>query len=561
MNREEAKPKRDREMESLNDGSILPDDKELANRYIEWKNLFDKYNKPNEDEDGMAIDDAIQRYAEADGNDQKYTQLEEALECSTDDDDKACSKSDYAALKNQLTSAVKKRNTEWKNNGMEEIFNSNFSLGVDYVQKWLADHEHGTAKQVTQERETRFTEYNGKSQMDVTHRENISILNDTDRKQLTSEHCSNYEFCDNDQRRVIVHQVEKTTISSFITVDPSQSNGTGGTIPKLPMNSFFGNVFTPFKYPHTVEKRKPLTNGKFSAVKQLHGRTTANNSIFDSGTLISLMENSLKIVPKSCVANDVRKKSQKPYRKRRVHFKQSKTKRQIVSDSSESSDSETSSKADDSEEELQPNISKLPCSMPVRVNSKEQSIRCISLLSESSDNSLCETKVDPPSPPTGTTLRNDSTYTDKGNEKLSKDIRESAPTQTGQKYPMPANYRQMLAVNGRCRYKTDGTIIYRPKPIHAGLPKDAEKIVIQTQDLDLSGIKSNDRRKKFANFSCQAHPNSVLVYYMSDSDDELFDALPVRDSDEDSSEDDDPILSYKPQLCILTFFNDGKQTG
>ncbi|XP_053661830.1 uncharacterized protein LOC128710989 [Anopheles marshallii] len=574
MSREKVKPKRQGEPKNLKAGSILADDQECAKRYIEWKNLMDKYNQPEDDDDSMSIDDALDLYGKND-NDEKRTQtVPEALECSEDDEDKENSESDYAALKNQLTTALQRRSTEWKNNGMAKIFNSNFSLSVDYVQRWLENCADGTGKQVTQERATHFTDCDGETQVNVTQRENISILNHTDRKQLASEHSSNYELCGTDQRRVIVQQVEKTTISSFCVVDPRDSNGTGGPISKLPLDSCFANLstFMPFKIKSLNETLGPLSCEKERVGSQLHRGRTFNSSSLNSGSLISLIENSLQIVPKARIESDLKKKPVKANPKRRVHFKPARKVRQIISDSSESSnlDEDFTSDDDDDTDECPARVSKPMRTVPARMINK---IPVMSLCSDSSDDSQCETNAVKPQPSvpslpadttikrlheTGAPLTNGFNHLGNGNKKPPKDQQQQQlmHKENERKYQMPANYRQMLSVNGRCPYKSDGIVIYRPKPIHAGLPRNADRILIKNEDLDLSGIESKLRRKKFDNFSCQSHPNSVLVYYMSDSDHEPYDELPVRNANEDSSDDDDPISNYKTKPCILTYFNE-----
>uniref|UniRef100_A0A182LRR5 Uncharacterized protein n=1 Tax=Anopheles culicifacies TaxID=139723 RepID=A0A182LRR5_9DIPT len=550
MSREKAKPKQNCKTQSSDHGSILPEDKEIAKRYIEWKNLLDKYNKTDEvEDDGMSIEEVIQLYEKDD--EEQYTQADEALECSEEDDDKDSSKGDYAALKNEMTTALQERNAEWKTNGMDEIFNSNFNLSVDYVQRWLGECEQGTGRQVTRARETRYTEYDGKTQMDVTHRENISILNNTERKQLTTEHSSNYEFCDPNQRRVIVHQIEKSTISSYITSD---SNGTGNGTLTLPFDSFFGNVssFTPFKLPNHIPSLKALTCSKDQYGKQLQKGRTINTNALDGSSLIKLMENSLKIVPKSQVENDIKNKAPRRGPTRKVRFKATKKIRQLMSDSSESSDSDQTSEDSNSSSKSSPKR------RPTHVTNK-RSTRLFS----SSDTSPA---VSPASITRANETNTSSTHgaSKSGNGyELKSSIDSHQPPRKDtqheqQQYPMPTNYRQMLSVNGHCPYKTDGTIIYRPKPIHQGLSRaDAGRIIIQKKDLDLSGIKSALRRKKFDNFSRQMHPNSVLVYYMSDSEDEPINTTVNRDSDDDSTDDDDPILRNKPQLFVLSFFNAG----
>uniref|UniRef100_A0A182VUV9 Uncharacterized protein n=1 Tax=Anopheles minimus TaxID=112268 RepID=A0A182VUV9_9DIPT len=538
MNRAQPKPKRNGESKSAN---ILPEDEEIAKRYIEWKQLLNKYDNTNEGEDdGIPIEDLLELYEEAD--DEQYEEVDQALECSDDDNDKDCPQSDYAALQKEVAGALKERSVVWKNNGLDNLFSSDFSLSVDCVQRWLGECEHGTGRQVTQERETRFTEYDGRTQKNVTHRENISIMNERTRQQLSSEHNSNYEFCDSNQRTVIVHQLEKSTISSFITVDPRESNGTGcGTIPKLPMHSFFGNVstFTPFKLPNNVPSQRPTTAGKGRFGRQLTEGRVINTSSFDSSSLIRLMENSLKIVPKSVVANDIKNKQLRSVPStRRVRFKLSKNPRKRVTESSDSSDSDQSLRDSESS-----GNSSSPKRRSVRVTKKPQYT--------SNPVRRPKKKIESSSSDSWSPNSKSRTATSSTNDEKRMDTRNNQ-----HQYLMPSNYRKMLSVNGHCPYQMEGIIIYRPKPIHQGLPRDAGNILIQTKDLDLSGIKSNLRRKKFDNFSRRLHPNSVLVYYMSDTDEDSMTTSVGRNLHDDSS-DDDPILRVKPQLCVLSFFNDG----
>uniref|UniRef100_A0A182NEI4 Uncharacterized protein n=1 Tax=Anopheles dirus TaxID=7168 RepID=A0A182NEI4_9DIPT len=397
-----------------------------------------KYNQPGKhDEEGFLIDDVLSLYDNNDTGDKNDVNPgEEAQECSDEDEStgSACSASEFEEMKKQCAIALNQRSVQWKTNGMDRIFNCDFSLSVDSVLQWLqSGTEAGTGKQLTRERETRFTEYNDDSQMNVTCRENVSILNHSDRKQFTAENTSNYEYKDNNRRRVIVHQIEKQTISSYITM--------------------------------------------------------------------------VKYVPKSCL-KDVSKKKLRDDRQRKICFKPEK---KIKVRRQHFTSSDSSDKEDD--EDYKP-LSSLKKALPQRsTRATQQRNR-----SESSTERQKNTK-----------------------EKQAEDDKPSSPCE----YPMPANYRQMLIVNGRCPYNTEGTVIYRPKPIHRALPRDADKICLRTDDLDLSRIKSMAKRKKFANFCRLAHPNSTLVYYMSESED---DEAKENEAHELSWDDDDPILTYRPMI-------------
>uniref|UniRef100_A0A182UUE8 Uncharacterized protein n=1 Tax=Anopheles merus TaxID=30066 RepID=A0A182UUE8_ANOME len=497
------KPASNRKSKSPKAESVFPDDKTIANRYITWKNLLDKYNKQFEnDEDGLTLDDAVDLYGEADKetDDQQQT-VEEAIESSDDDDDASDKENEqsgsYAALKDQLQVALKQRTAEWKCNGMEQIFNSNFSLSVDHVQRWLQQGcQPGTGKQITQERETRFTEYDGSAQMDVTHKENVSILNETAKQQYETENRSSCVYSDsNRSKRVIVHQVEKTIISSYLTIEPEGGNGPPGTVSRLDLNSLVESIpnIMPFKMP--AQLSKPSARDRIMMLaKKGSSSKGVNIDALKKTNLGSVLKSALKSVPKTRVTDDVKNRSksgnQQQKQQHRVQFKPTK-------------------KTGNHHQTPVTNAKKAPAPKPSTENGQN------------------------PTPP---------------------------PSETVQ-YPLPDYYHQMLTRNGRCQYKTQGIVIYRPKQTHPDRPsgQPSSKICISTQDLDLSGIKSSVRRKKFDDFTRLAHPNATLVYYESEDE-----AMPVGDSDDsDRSDDDedDPILNFKPELCILAFLNDDVQTS
>uniref|UniRef100_A0A182KE38 Uncharacterized protein n=1 Tax=Anopheles christyi TaxID=43041 RepID=A0A182KE38_9DIPT len=412
---------------------IFPDDNIIANRYITWKNLLDKFDKRFEDdEDGLSMDEALDLYEDTDvGNSDQQQNVEEAVESANDSDsDKENEQSsNFTALKEQLAIDLRQRTAEWKNNGMEKIFNSNFSLSVDHVQKWLHDSQPGTSKQMTQERETRFTEYDGNTQMNVTHKENVSILNETQKQELAMENNSSCVYTDNSRRRVIVHQIEKTTISSYM-IEPHGFN-VADVVCKLNLNSFVQSIpnITPFKIPSlrptpSVEAR----TDKVMQLSKLGNGKGVNTSALANSSLASLVKSALTLVPKSRVVDDMKQRNGKHNKQQRVQFK---------------------------------------------------------------------------------------------------------PTR---------------------KYKPQGIVIYRPKQLDRSKPPgQQQKICINTNDLDLSGIKSSVRRKKFDNFSRLTDPHATLVYYESDDE-----TILVNDSD-DLDCSDDPILNFKPELCILAFSNDDGQ--
>ncbi|XP_041775903.1 uncharacterized protein LOC121595765 [Anopheles merus] len=605
------KPASNRKSKSPKAESVFPDDKTIANRYITWKNLLDKYNKQFEnDEDGLTLDDAVDLYGEADKetDDQQQT-VEEAIESSDDDDDASDKENEqsgsYAALKDQLQVALKQRTAEWKCNGMEQIFNSNFSLSVDHVQRWLQQGcQPGTGKQITQERETRFTEYDGSAQMDVTHKENVSILNETAKQQYETENRSSCVYSDsNRSKRVIVHQVEKTIISSYLTIEPEGGNGPPGTVSRLDLNSLVESIpnIMPFKMP--AQLSKPSARDRIMMLaKKGSSSKGVNIDALKKTNLGSVLKSALKSVPKTRVTDDVKNRSksgnQQQKQQHRVQFKPTKKVKcgRTILDSSESSGSESSASTTESKTrtstpyarkhtvsdhvkntlkqmensktkakaaDKQLPATKVTANFTKRNVSSASSLSSTSSTLDSDDSELAKPLI-PPAKQTGN--HHQTPVTNAKKAPAPKPSTENGqnptppPSETVQ-YPLPDYYHQMLTRNGRCQYKTQGIVIYRPKQTHPDRPsgQPSSKICISTQDLDLSGIKSSVRRKKFDDFTRLAHPNATLVYYESEDE-----AMPVGDSDDsDRSDDDedDPILNFKPELCILAFLNDDVQTS
>ncbi|XP_040169694.1 uncharacterized protein LOC120904041 [Anopheles arabiensis] len=608
------KPASNRKLKSPKAESVFPDDKTIANRYITWKNLLDKYNKQFEnDENGLTLDDAVDLYGETDKetDDQQQT-VEEASESSDDDDasdkENEQSGSSYAAFKDQLQVALKQRTAEWKCNGMEQIFNSNFSLSVDHVQRWLQQGcQPGTGKQITQERETRFTEYDGSAQMDVTHKENVSILNETAKQQYATENSSSCVYSDsNRSKRVIVHQVEKTIISSYLTIEPEGASGPSGTVSRLDLNSLVESIpnITPFKMPMQLSKATPRDR----IMKFAKGGSSSKGVNIDAlkkTNMGSMLKSALKSVPKTRVIDDVKNRSksgnQQQKQQRRVQFKPTKkvkSGRTIILDSSESSGSESSASTTESKTRTSTPYARkhtvsdhlknalkqmensktapkaadkqLPATKDAkRANFTKRIVSSASSLSSTSstldsDDSELDKPLIPPAKQTGNHHQTPVTNAKKAPAPKPSTVNGQTPTPSPSEtvqYPLPDYFHQMLTRNGRCQYKTQGIVIYRPKQTHpdraSGQP--SSKICISTKDLDLSGIKSSVRRKKFDDFTRLTHPNATLVYY--ESEDEAIPLSDSNDSDCSDDDDDDPILNFKPELCILAFLNDDVQAS
>ncbi|XP_053677630.1 uncharacterized protein LOC128727717 [Anopheles nili] len=578
---------------------VLPNDQKLANRYVVWKNLIDKYSKVDGNDEELDIDEAIERYVGKKRDEEESSEEEpennviEVDECSSSD-----SSTDYDDVREELAEAKKKRISRWKENGMEKVFTTDFTVNVEAVMQWFDNCQLGEGKTLSQERETHFTEMTDNSQMNVTCKTNISLLNDDWRKQISTANTTNYEFAEKADRKIIVRQVEKRTISSFIPSMPHTPYNAVQHRPDFDLmfdSNFLSHSMPGFGLPKPLTQFKHIELGQplLSAMKkstvvpkdapQSSRKESAQDVGFESHgkNIFELKKNN-----NSKVCKQVRFKPSKKKPLKRLPSESSSTDSDddnvpiinlITSCANRSNhscatlrDQYTKNKSNSSKSNTI--LAKNKTLNPNKLNEKSTQSKMNQPLKSSSNETngvlskdlakLILTDICKPTANQVSThsMNNKSTLNNHSCVAKDRDV-SIQKAYNNRNYPMPADYRHQLSINGRLPYKTQGTVVYRPKSIHQSLPRNAAKICINSNDLDLNAVTCPSRRKKFENFNRLIHPNSTLVYYMSESDEEPESkekALSVKSNaqDEMSEDDDDPILTFRPQLCILTFFND-----
>lgn len=461
---------------------------------------------------------------------------------------------DYKDAQKQLTVAVQKRSEQWKCNGLDKILNDVcFKLSTTDVEDWLKQNCPNSSKQLAMDRETRVTAHDGDSTMDLTQKSNLTIQNHPNQQCVSAMNSSNYEVSGG-TKKIVIHQVETTTLTTVATVFAEGSNGATlsfGSFPGFDMKalpSFEG--FQGFKIHNPLSELRYISlkapQAKVSAVKDV---ARASNAARKGNTDNRSNGNEKPDGKQS--TNKPSRVVQKPPKKmtsrNAPHDSEDEENMPIViSSSSDESVGEvqsppnhgtngqnilTSSKSKSKASECAPRtlgpknrtVSNGPRSVAKEATNEETIV--ISTSSEDSpskpSSDLTKPKTQPQSQPAAR-----------------KGILPECPKVSVQseKYFMSLDCQKRLTVGGHCRYSTEGTVIYRPRRIQANLPQDAKKIEITKQDLDLSAVASESKRKKFENFKRRIHPNSTVVYYMSDSeaDDEL------------SDDDDDPLAAFHP---------------
>lgn len=93
-------------------------------------------------------------------------------------------------------------------------------------------------------------------------------------------------------------------------------------------------------------------------------------------------------------------------------------------------------------------------------------------------------------------------------------------------------------------------VVYKPKTIQPELAADV-RIRITTKDLELAQVTKARHLNSFQKFNHKIHPNSSVLFYPSDSEDDeplATQTTTTNTTDGDLSfDDDDPILNFKPR--------------
>uniref|UniRef100_A0AAG5D9X0 Uncharacterized protein n=1 Tax=Anopheles atroparvus TaxID=41427 RepID=A0AAG5D9X0_ANOAO len=595
---------------------LLPDDNEIVSQNVLFRKLLSKYSDKdkNKDELGLPMDEALKQYRSDDDEDSSL-----ASDVLSDNDAiESDSSYDYKDAQKQLTLAVQERSEQWKNNGLDKILNDvSFKLSTTFVEDWLKQQYPNSNKQMAMDRERRVTSHDGDSTMDLTQKSNLTIQNRPNQQCISAMNSSNYEVSGS-KKKIVIHQVEKTTLTTVATIFGEGTNGA-----TLSLGSFSGidlqglssfEDFKGFKIPNPVSELKYLSmkepNPKASDGKDV---VHANNAVCKGNTInrsISIeqkdgkqstnkprrvMQKPPKKMTSKTALNDSDDEENKPLVKHHETHTQSVCKpSRVVRNLPKKMTSKGA--LDDEENPLKTvkhhETNKKPTGRSRRLrisSSSDESVRKVQfpanqrkLVNGTNDQNILKSsksksKASECAPSTlrskNKTVANStkSVANEETNEsivlsssskvshqpscdlktaetqpKLQSDVRKGVLPETpevsvqSEKYIMSLDCQKRLTVGGHCRYNIEGTVIYRPRRIQANLPKDAKKIEITKQDLDLSAVASESKRKKFENFKRRIHPNSTVVYYMSDSE------ADEKEDDEQSDEDDDPLASFHP---------------
>lgn len=96
---------------------------------------------------------------------------------------------------------------------------------------------------------------------------------------------------------------------------------------------------------------------------------------------------------------------------------------------------------------------------------------------------------------------------------------------------------------------SQGIVVYKPKAIQSDVAADA-RVRITSKDLELTNVSKARHLNSFQKFDYQIHPNSTVLFFPSDSEDDepLATQTTTTNTDGDLSfDEDDPILTFKPR--------------
>ncbi|XP_058056550.1 uncharacterized protein LOC131207932 [Anopheles bellator] len=537
---------------NINISQVIPKNEQIIERNLIWRRLFEKFSDITLDEEdpGMAaseLTNAAQNQAsteQADESNASDVEEVEEADCNSSYDTKDADK--------QLAVALKKRRTEWKRNGLDKVLQDNHfdHLNSADMMNWLNDCVAGQSKVMNRVKETRFTHHDGDNTMDASCANNVSVLNSASKQMVSTMKNSNYRFTHGPKKKIVVHEMVKSTFTTLYSEDCAELERMFGfdfghsliREPKPSKQVTFGTIGKlanpQIKDPYEVQCQQarklrvrniaPINkSGKNESTNKLTNLMQADNSSSEDKENCSDSDESS---PRKPINRVVKAAAHKQASYNKVALKKShKTTasgNKTISATSMKATKEPAHGRDDADSDSDHVLASLKKKSNRRQRARKVKVK---MLSSSSDSER-DTK---------TTVN----HTDLGKAIPVTDDRKNgskssvAPPQdcNGKAVCSEMPHYELPVPNGQPKR---GIVIYRPKQVQHGLLPTAQ-MQLASKNLDLTGIGSETKRKKFDNFSRIIHPNSTIVYYISESEDE-------SDSEDDSLDDEDLLKTFRP---------------
>lgn len=563
---------------------VLPDDEQLGARSVMWKNFMDKYSKPC-GEDDMVLE-TVCEMLDRDISDHSNAS---DVQSDTDVEDEHYVKNfTREDCQNQLAQAVAKRKRVWATSGLMELM-----LAVEdgpnlpshlKVEKWLFNQNTGPFD-MTQNRETIVTERNADGdRMRFSRKEEVTISRDADDADSLSTV---------DEKKYILQNVKDRNVTSKIKVIQTF---------RIKTNSS-ANAFAMRPKLHSISSFPALEEEPTASTSWLH-KTSKSDSAFETGedqsqnrsreppsrktfpapVPASVLQPSRDSRRKKVFKKTVKKKSavKSPSKRgspgrsaqqyetalqhcgavrkvatRRIHWQETSLIAESSSDESDQVFRVTRSKTKASPKRELRSKSSSRSSVTPEISPRKQSPRkkvisprkTVDRELVGNFNAICLSPRKKPvnlpqqrqqrTPPSQARVDQASNLTElfsRANEKIANSTTVGFNTTT-------FSNRSMIPD------PTQGIVVFKPQTIQSEAGADA-RIRITTKDLELTKVTKTRHLESFQKFSHMIHPNSSVLFFPSDSEDDepLATQTTTTNTDGDLSyDDDDPILTFKPR--------------
>ncbi|XP_065072502.1 uncharacterized protein LOC135696890 isoform X2 [Ochlerotatus camptorhynchus] len=562
---------------------VLPDDNQLGERSLMWKTFMDKYSKYNE-KDNIVFEKVC------DMLDYDASDHSNASDVHTDaeaEDPALATEFSREDVENQLVRVVAKRKRGWSKNGLMELMMAvedgpNMPSHLK-VEKWLFNQNTGPFD-MTQNRETIVTEKNADGdRMRFYRKEEVTISRDADDADSLSTV---------DEKKYILQNKKDRNVTSKIKVIQTfriKTNSANSFVkPKLHSISSF-----------PIHEEEPTTSTSWL------NKTSKSDSAFETGEDQSQNRSrqpaSRKSVPapapSSFLQMDRDNRRKKVFKKtiKKKSAMKSPSKRRSSGSSAQQYESAlqrcgtvrkiaqrrvhwqemsyiAESSSDESDQVFSTRLTRSKAKASPKRELRSKSSSRSSITPEASPRKLWpRNKVISP----GKTVDRELVGNFKSiclsprkklmnfqPERQHPPRREASVEQTSDLTALFSSANDKISNSTTVGNNTtsfinrsmipdvaQGIVVYQPKTIQSEAAADA-KIRITTKDLELTKVAKARHLDSFQKFDHLIHPNSSVLFFPSDSEDDepLATLTTTTNSDGDLSfDDDDPILTFKPR--------------
>lgn len=549
---------------------LLPNDEQLGARTVTWKSFMDKYTKNNEEEEILL--EKVCEMLDYDASDQSN-----ASDVQTDpdaDDENFEKEFNREVVENQLVEEVARRKSVWETSGLMKLMKAveespNMPSHLK-VEKWLFNQNTGPFD-LTQNSETIVTERNADGdRMRYSRKQEVTISRDVDDADSLSTVDEKNYILQNTKDRNVTSKIKviqtfriKTNSATAFAMQPNLH-----AISNFPIHE--DEPTTSINWlnkPIALRSDSAFQTGEDQLQTRLFRRFNPAPAALPSSSDNRRKKVFKKTVKKKSNLKSPSKKEMsgtqqyesalqscaivKKVPTRRIHWQEMSL---IAESSSDESDKvivrNTRSKAKSTQspqrvlrsKSITPEVSPRKLTSRRRIASPRKTVDR-ELVGTFNSICLSPTKKLPNRhlkqlPPRRASTEQNANLTalfSKTNEKIANStISNNTTTFSNKSMVLDAS---------------QGIAVFKPKAIQSEVAPDA-RVRITSKDLELANVSKARHLKSFQKFDYLIHPNSTVLFFPSDSEDDepLATQTTTTNTDGDLSfDEDDPILTFKPR--------------